>query len=75
MRPRNNKLSNQFKKEMNKIEAENEKLMKERDALVLLFSEETMSNDRISDLNKRLIEIQRIIDTNEMRWMELAEME
>ena len=74
-RPRNNKLSNQFKKEMNKIEAENEKLMKERDALVLLFSEETMSNDRISDLNKRLIEIQRIIDTNEMRWMELAEME
>ena len=74
-RPRNNKLSNQFKKEMNKIEAENEKLMKERDALVLLFSEETMSNDRIRDINKRLIEIQRIIDTNEMRWMELAEME
>ena len=38
-RPRNNKLSNQFKKEMNKMKAENEKPMKERDALVLLFSE------------------------------------
>jgi ABC transport system ATP-binding/permease protein len=60
------------KKEMTKIEKELEKLSAERDQLVLKFNENP-DNDQITSLNKRLMEIQKLMEEKESRWMELVE--
>ena len=60
------------KKEMTQIERELEKLFKERDVLTAKFSE-AMDNTQFAVVNKRLQEIQNLVEQKETRWMELAE--
>lgn len=62
------------KKEMAKIEKDLEKLFTERDELMAKFGN-SMDNEQFAKVNKRLQEIQKLIDEKEMRWMELVEME
>lgn len=47
---------------MNQIEKDLEKLSKERELLVAKFSDSTMDNQEISVINKRLTEIQDLLD-------------
>ncbi|MBK6543697.1 MAG: ABC-F family ATP-binding cassette domain-containing protein [Saprospiraceae bacterium] len=61
------------KREMNQIEKDLEKLSKERELLVAKFSDSTMDNQEISVINKRLTEIQDLLDQKELRWMELVD--
>jgi ATP-binding cassette subfamily F protein uup len=62
------------KKEMNQIEKDLDKLFKEREELSGKFGE-TMDNEQFAKINKRLQEIQNLIEQKETRWMEIAESE
>ena len=63
----------QEKKELLKIEKELEKLLTERELLVAKFSDGSIQMDQMSEVNKRLTEIQELIRQKESRWMELVD--
>ena len=68
-----NKLGYKEKREMDKLEQNIAKLNQERDALVEKFADTNLSNDQITTINKRLGEIQKIVEESELKWMEYAE--
>lgn len=74
-KPKGIKLSYKEKREMDQLEAMIEKMSKERDVILEEFSKTNFTNDQISAKNKRLAEIQEILDSSELKWMELAEKE
>jgi len=63
----------QEKKELLKIEKDLEKLLTERELLVAKFSDGSIQMDQMSEVNKRLTEIQELIRQKESRWMELVD--
>ena len=58
---------------MDKLEQNIAKLNQERDTLVEKFADTNLSNDQITTINKRLGEIQKIVEESELKWMEYAE--
>ena len=68
-----NKLGYKEKREMDKLEQNIAKLNQERDTLVEKFADTNLSNDQITTINKRLGEIQKIVEESELKWMEYAE--
>ncbi|HEX5625797.1 MAG TPA: ABC-F family ATP-binding cassette domain-containing protein [Saprospiraceae bacterium] len=73
-KPREKKAGFNEKREMDKIEKELEKLRQEREILVGKFGQGTMPDAEISQISKRLSEIQELMDQKELRWMELADL-
>jgi ATP-binding cassette subfamily F protein uup len=67
------KLSYQEKKEMTKLEREMEKLEARKKDIYEKFNDSSLSSDQIEDLSKEIGQIQKEIETKELRWMELAE--
>ncbi len=61
------------KREMDQIEKELEKLTQERDQLLVKFNDPELSSANIVQINLRLTEIQALMESKEIRWMELAD--
>ena len=67
------KLSYFEKKEYKDLPNEIDKLEKEKKDIEAKFLDTTLSSEQISELSKRLGEINKIVDEKETRWLELAE--
>ncbi len=70
---RNKKPGYKDKREMDQIEKDLEKLTQERTELLEMFNDADLPSTKIVQINLRLTEIQALMESKELRWMELAE--
>ncbi len=70
-RPR---LSQEARKEMNKLEKEIKRLEERKSEIMEQFNTDGLSPVQIEQLGRELSELSAILETKEMRWLELAEL-
>lgn len=70
----NAKLSQDERKEINKLEKEMKKLEERKAEITEQFNSMNLANDAITKLSKELNELNENLEIKEMRWLELSEM-
>lgn len=70
----NGKLSQDERKEMNKLEKEMKKLEERKAEIMELFNSADLVTDQITKLSKELNEVNENLEMKEMRWLELSEL-
>lgn len=68
------KLSYKEQKELEKIEKEMPELEKERDEIALKMGDSNLKFDELQQLSQRAVAIGELLETYEMRWLELTDL-
>jgi ATP-binding cassette subfamily F protein uup len=68
------KLSYKDKREFEILERDIEELNNEKEMITKKFSDGNLSFEELQDLSQRIGEISALLDTKELRWLELSEM-
>lgn len=68
-------LNPEQKKELKRIEKQIAELERQKQEISLQFEQADLTADRITDLSKQLGKLQEELESKELRWMELAELD